>query len=495
MGVIGVRPGVPGKPALSALPPHPTRGHCSPFQCHSTEMPSPPDDQPARSASANRLLDLASSLPISNEAAEKTLAHFRTENLKFLPFMHIPSHYTSYQFRQEKPFTWLCIMAVSYPGYHSKRDVLVSKITELIHTELMVEVAPSMDMLLGIITAITWVTYSKRPFLNFYCHMLMGIACDLGINKAISKDQSIMQQFKSAVGMRYPHSTVRTLEERRAALGVFLITSSTALCLGRIDALRWTSHMEESLTVLLKAKECPEDELLVYLVKIQLVMDKVYHARRDGEDQSLARFYITSSQAQLNSVRSQIPPHLINTIPIILHLNSAELIIHETAMQAPSIPNSPQLNRLESLYTCLQADKAWMDCWLSIPPATYQGIPFNIFFQFSRALVSLYKLSTLDDPAWDKQMVRNTINVLDVLDRNAFNMKRCAEMIDIDLDPDWSIFEKGCRMIASIKQSWEPKLMEVWYPTIPPKGLTAVSFHPGPSFLVRYPCLVSMMHG
>lgn len=68
--------------------------------------------------------------------------------------------------------------------------------------------------------------------------------------------------------------------------------------------------MEESLTVLLEAKECPEDELLVHLVKIQLVIDKVYHARRDGEDQSLARFYVESNQAQLSSIRNQIPPHL-----------------------------------------------------------------------------------------------------------------------------------------------------------------------------------------
>lgn len=51
-------------------------------------------------------------------------------------------------------------------------------------------------------------------------------------------------------------------------------------------------------------------------------------------------------------------------------------------------------------------------------------------------------------------------------------------MIEFDLDPEWSVFEKGCRMIASIKQSWEPKLMEVWYPSLPADGLDNSQFVP-----------------
>lgn len=68
-------------------------------------------------------------------------------------------------------------------------------------------------------------TYSKRPFLNFYVHVVMGIVCDLGINKAPPKDLSTMQAFKSATGDQEHNSPTRTLEERRIVLGVFLMTS------------------------------------------------------------------------------------------------------------------------------------------------------------------------------------------------------------------------------------------------------------------------------
>lgn len=68
--------------------------------------------------------------------------------------------------------------------------------------------------------------------------------------------------------------------------------------------------MEESLSVLTEAKECPEDELLVSLVKIQLVMDKVYHLRRDSDNQTPSVFYTKAFQSQLESVKEQIPQHL-----------------------------------------------------------------------------------------------------------------------------------------------------------------------------------------
>lgn len=102
---------------------------------------------------------------------------------------------------------------------------------------------------------------------------------------------------------------------------------------------------------------------------------------------------------------------------ILLYLANAELAIHEVTIQAPPLSHSPELHRLQSLCTSLRAAKTWLDIWLSIPPDQYMDISFTMFFQFSLALVSLYKLSTLDDPAWDKNMVRDTVNILEILDR------------------------------------------------------------------------------
>lgn len=155
---------------------------------------------------------------------------------------------------------------------------------------------------------------------------------------------------------------------------------------------------------------------------------------------------------------------------MLLYISTAEFIIHESALKDVSPSSSPELHRLESLCTCLHAAKSWFDVWITIPGEDYLGMPFTMYFQFSRALVTLYKLSTLDDPAWDKTMVRNTANILEILDRLTYGMKTCADSLNVE-NEEWNIFEKGMKMTQSIKQGWEPKLMEIWYPNVPANDL------------------------
>lgn len=168
-----------------------------------------------------------------------------------------------------------------------------------------------------------------------------------------------------------------------------------------------------------------------------------------------------------------------NLATVVLYVATAELTIHEFAIKTPAVPNDPELHRLESLFACLRACKAWADGWLSIHPQNYVGCAFTLLYQFSHTLVSLFKLSTLEDPAWDKGMVRNTANVLEILDRCTFNMKRCADFIAEPEDPEWNIFEKGVKMCQTIKQGWEPLLMEVWFPSLPGNGIENEFAQPG----------------
>lgn len=122
-------------------------------------------------------------------------------------------------------------------------------------------------------------------------------------------DHENHRRTESCSWMFFDYILVCPGSEDRCELNL-IFDRSVALTMFRIDALRWTPHMEESLQILLDAKECPEDELLVTLVKIQLVMDKVHYLRRDGDGQPPPPIYTKSFQAQLESVKGQIPQNL-----------------------------------------------------------------------------------------------------------------------------------------------------------------------------------------
>ena len=117
----------------------------------STGIPSPVSSVSTECSISNA----CNSLQISPDDAEKTLRNFRLQNMRFIPFIHIPSHVTSQQLRLERPFVWLAIMAVLTPAIE-KRDVAFNNIISIIHQKILIEVAPSMEMLLGTMIFITW---------------------------------------------------------------------------------------------------------------------------------------------------------------------------------------------------------------------------------------------------------------------------------------------------------------------------------------------------
>jgi hypothetical protein len=146
-----------------------------------------------------------------------------------------------------------------------------------------------------------------------------------------------------------------------------------------------------------------------------------------------------------------------------MYLSNAELTINEISIVLPAVPNAPDLKRLDSLYISLNATKSWLDLWLSIPPKNYIVISFVMFFQFTRTIVNLYRLSTLEDPAWDRTMVRNTANLISYLESIEANLKEGADHIATAGGTDMNILEKGLRMVQGLKRGWEPKLNEIWY--------------------------------
>jgi hypothetical protein len=107
--------------------------------------------------------DILTFLYVPPAMAQKYLDQFRTHNLQYLPFVHIPHEMTSELLQANYPFFWICIMEVLTTKNPEKCDSF-RKITKHIHQRIMVDVSPSMDLLLGIMTFISWSVVEKCRF-------------------------------------------------------------------------------------------------------------------------------------------------------------------------------------------------------------------------------------------------------------------------------------------------------------------------------------------
>jgi len=225
--------------------------------------------------------------------------------------------------------------------------------------------------------------------------------------------------------------------------------------------------MDECLQMLAQKQECPTDEILVQQVKLQLIMEKVGQTPwydKDIEHAEFGRapraFYLMALQSQLQEVRRKIPSELQRDEIVLLHVYSTEVTIHENALtKAPIISNNSDFQRLDNLHACLDSIKAWFGVFFKIPVASYLSLPFSIFSQLAHCLIDLYKLSTLDDLSWDKNVVRNTANVLLILDQIVNNVERVNVLAGMDQNnTETDLFTIAGKMFRSVRLRWGANL-------------------------------------
>jgi len=227
--------------------------------------------------------------------------------------------------------------------------------------------------------------------------------------------------------------------------------------------------MDECLEALALQEECPTDHALVQQVRLQLIVEKAaripLHSGEVKDTESLripAALYAKALQSQIQAVRDNVLPESPLSEVELLHLHSTTLTVNEVEFsKLPTLSNCSDFYRLEALYVSLNAVKSWFDIFFSIPTTAYVGFPFSIFSQLIHCLISLFKLSTLEDPAWDKGIVRETADVHSILNQIILNMQEANDWYNAESE----VFTKAAEALGTIRSRWRVKL---GLPIIPP---------------------------
>ncbi len=221
-------------------------------------------------------------------------------------------------------------------------------------------------------------------------------------------------------------------------------------------------------------------------VRLQLIVEKVTRgnwndvAMENAEHRKVPlSFHFQALHSELQEVRSKLPlqfqrdGEMSSTIHFLIfsdklaevvlaHLYSTELTINEISLsQMPITSNHSSFQQVEYLYACVESVKSWFEVFFTIPPNAYIGFPFSIFSQLVRCLVTLYRLSTLDDPAWNKNGVQKTADLLLILDQVIRNMEQVSVLAGLDNSDsvERDFFSRTAKMFRSIRPGWEAILV------------------------------------
>ncbi|CAF3463849.1 unnamed protein product [Fusarium graminearum] len=418
-----------------------------------------------------------SSLPEPTpEEAEVYLRKFKTWLEKF-PCIVLPQDMTAAALRKEKPFLWLCIMNITSMSVEQQIK-MKDQVRQEIATRIIINHERSMDCLQGIICYVTWASTTSspgKPFIVTFCQMAVLVAYELGLTKAPVEEQYFTVCFKLWGGRPAP-PRLRTLEERRTVLSLWFLTSVMSSFIGKMETLHWTPHMSDCLDVLEREKRYPSDELLTAFIRYQLVADEAQKllVRDVMGDPSPPPTYIfrKSLLAKLQAVRDGLPLNMPMTRKYMMSNCCYAMLTDADVLQAHALVTEVQVNsvglfmqnipvnqRIESMYACLRAIRTWYDVFFSIPAEEVAGVPFAVYIQLSQVQIALYRLTTSEDPAWDKEVVRHTADLLVLLDQviefftridSVYRMKASAG--------EETVFLMGAKIMRNIRNSWEPIL-------------------------------------
>jgi len=246
----------------------------------------------------------------------------------------------------------------------------------------------------------------------------------------------------------------------------------------RVDALTWTPYMDECLQILSQHPVCDGDELLVALVKIQLLTEQLTRAIWQSPDSVAPAYFSSALKSQLRDLKSQLSSQMqenresnlplvyrmfqkLTFIPaiIISHLLFLELSITESVDIKPkgTVSFAPDLQRFENLEASLQAVKKWFENHSSMSSYMYTGLTFMYWCNLGKCLFSLTHLAfEVDDPAWDRRAVKERVDIFGILDQviqgfdNVSNIRQQEGFCGAEED----IYTRCSKLVRVMKRNW-----------------------------------------
>jgi hypothetical protein len=242
--------------------------------------------------------------------------------------------------------------------------------------------------------------------------------------------------------------------------------------------------MDDSLKILSQQREWEGDDLLVAQVKVQLIVEQLTRATVQSPDGDPPGYLLATLLSRLQNTKAQLPLHLqqngmfpptqqislsaanITQDTILSHISYAELVIQDAAMTKSKTSYNGfmgEMQRHEAMQASLSAAKDWVDRHLSIPSYVYVGMTFGYWWNMAHCLLTIYRLTVLDEPAWNRAAVRSKCDLLLICDQLRVGFEEVAAKRRLDAGPtvEEDTFSRFVQMMRMMKSNWGPDLAAI----------------------------------
>ncbi|KIW54806.1 hypothetical protein, variant [Exophiala xenobiotica] len=343
------------------------------------------------------------------------------------PFVVIPAEMTPNDLKKTKPFLFMTIMTVGCRHDLERQAVLAQRVREVVSRRMLVGGEQNLDILQGLLVYQGWhhVHFHLGSQLCNMIHLSMAIVSDLGLNKNVQ--QMSMGTFGTLKYFRPPErqSPTRSLEERRALLGTFYVSTMVSVNARDFEPIRYSLYADECCQILEGQAEYPSDKHLVHLIRITHMGSKIARTFTQDEWDACSGLSapvgacVRALNAELQSLKATLPSGTLFTDILWIHYFFVEILLFEVAVH-DSIGSAGysdfSMTRLKMLFACLNSTKLLFERWFALPTTAYFNFTYFQWSLMGHASVVLSKLCLFSGEGWDPTYARDTFDFCATVD-------------------------------------------------------------------------------
>ncbi|KAJ5291799.1 hypothetical protein N7478_001050 [Penicillium angulare] len=355
-------------------------------------------------------------------------------------------------FYAERPFLFKAMVMVASYRNRPFQHQMGTKLTEEVGKRLLVDGERSLDLLQGLLIHIAWyhVHLGEVSQMTNLLQLAIALLADLGLNKPSHGTDRRKLMFGSSKLTQGAVAESRPLrnDETRALLGCFFVSSMFVLpfhvhitcpnsnrvsaIFRRIPALGYTNYMERQLQSLLDSREYECDVLLAEMTHVQQFAERVFEAMRydEAEDPTIPHapiaLHLKALRKEFQCQSMTSPNELQNDKLLNVQKCAVEVFIHENGIN-DSFWNPPSTTneRIDVMWNLLQSIKCFFESFLDLSPETVFQIPYSGWGQSTYVILIFSRLSQLECPGWDPQMVRDTYDFSGMIEALIQFLEKC----------------------------------------------------------------------